>query len=117
MYYMNPISISISWLKPIKSPNESLTIPIFLVLFLHFPMLSPWKYGDVLPEKCRLQAQLTQLRRWPRVPDTTRRGEEDPTLGVSIVMEAPQNGWFIRENPNYKWMMTRGIPIYGKPPS
>ena len=55
-------------------------------------MLSPWKYGDVLPEKCRLQAQLTQLRRWPRVPDTTSRGEEDPTLGVSIVMEAPQNG-------------------------
>ena len=26
--------------------------------------------------------------------------------GVSTVMGVPQNGWFIRENPNLKWMIT-----------
>ena len=30
---------------------------------------------------------------------------------VSIVV--PNSGWFIRENPIYKWMMTGGTPIYG----
>ena len=28
----------------------------------------------------------------------------------------PQNGWFARENPRPKWMMTRGTPILGNPP-
>ena len=36
-------------------------------------------------------------------------------------MGIPQDGWFIKENPNLKWMMNRGTtgvpPIYGKPPS
>ena len=30
-------------------------------------------------------------------------------------MGDPQNGWFIRENPSYKWMMTGGTPILGNP--
>ena len=25
------------------------------------------------------------------------------------------NGWFIRENPNLKWMITRGTPHFKKP--
>ena len=33
-------------------------------------------------------------------------------MGMSI-NRVPQNGWFIRENPNLKWMITRGTPIYG----
>ena len=37
-------------------------------------------------------------------------------LGLSIVMGDPQNGWFIRENPNLKWMMTGGYPYFRKPP-
>ena len=37
-------------------------------------------------------------------------------MGVSIVMGNPQNAWFMMENPNLKWMMTRGTPIYGTPP-
>ena len=37
-------------------------------------------------------------------------------MGVSIVMGNPQNAWFMMENPNLKWMMTRGTPIYGNPP-
>ena len=28
-------------------------------------------------------------------------------------MGVPKNGWFLRENPHLKWMMTRGIPIFG----
>ena len=28
-------------------------------------------------------------------------------------MGVPQNGWFTRENPNLKWMITRGTPISG----
>ena len=24
----------------------------------------------------------------------------------------PNNGWFIRENPNLKWMMTGGTPLF-----
>ena len=28
-------------------------------------------------------------------------------------MGVPQNGWFIVENPNLKWMITRGTPISG----
>ena len=35
-------------------------------------------------------------------------------MGMSI-NRVPQNGWFIRENPNLKWMITRGTPIYGNP--
>ena len=32
-------------------------------------------------------------------------------------MMVPQNGWFIMENPIYKWMMTGGTPMtMGKPP-
>ena len=27
----------------------------------------------------------------------------------------PIAGWFIRENPSYKWMMNRGTPNYGNP--
>ena len=30
-----------------------------------------------------------------------------PKMGV------PQNGWFVMENPNLKWMITRGTPILG----
>ena len=30
-------------------------------------------------------------------------------------MGDPQNGWFILENPNPKWMMTGGTPIFGNP--
>ena len=33
-------------------------------------------------------------------------------MGVSI-HGYPQTGWFIRENPNPKWMITRGTPISG----
>ena len=28
-------------------------------------------------------------------------------------MEVPQNGWFIVEKANLKWMITRGTPISG----
>ena len=31
-------------------------------------------------------------------------------------MEVAQNAWFIMENPNLKWMMNRGTPIFGTPP-
>ena len=30
-------------------------------------------------------------------------------------MGAPQNGWFIGENPIYKWIIW-GCPYFGKPP-
>ena len=30
-------------------------------------------------------------------------------------MEVPQNRW-LRENPNLKWMITGGIPLFWKPP-
>jgi len=30
-----------------------------------------------------------------------------PKMGI------PQNGWFVMENPNLKWMITRGAPITG----
>ena len=30
-------------------------------------------------------------------------------------MEVPQNEWFIRENPNLKWMRTGGTPSLGNP--
>ena len=33
----------------------------------------------------------------------------------SINGSAPIAGWFIRENPNLKWMKTRRTPIYGTP--
>ena len=32
-------------------------------------------------------------------------------MRVSIAMGVPQNRWFIRENPNLKWMMNRGTPF------
>ena len=35
--------------------------------------------------------------------------------GVSIFMGVPQNGWFIMDNPNLKWMMNRGTRISGNP--
>ena len=35
-------------------------------------------------------------------------------MGISS-MEVPQNGWFIGENPNLKWMITRGTPVFWKP--
>ena len=34
-------------------------------------------------------------------------------MGVSINGGTPIAGWFIRENPIYKWMMTGGTPISG----
>ena len=36
-------------------------------------------------------------------------------MDVSINGGTPRNGWFriTRENPIYKWMMTRGTPISG----
>ena len=34
-------------------------------------------------------------------------------LGVSINAATPIAGWFIEENPNLKWMTTRGTPICG----
>ena len=30
-------------------------------------------------------------------------------------MRDPQNGWFVVENLNLRWMITRGTPIYGNP--
>ena len=37
-------------------------------------------------------------------------------MGVSIVMRVPQVSWMVyKKNPNLKWMMTRGTPIYGNP--
>ena len=38
-------------------------------------------------------------------------------MGVSIVMWLPPNGWFIMDNPIYKWMITGGTPISGTPKS
>ena len=32
-------------------------------------------------------------------------------MEVSIAMEVPNNGWFLLENPIYKWMMTGGTPV------
>ena len=37
-------------------------------------------------------------------------------MGVSIVMMVPQNGWFIRENPNLKWMLG-GYPYFRNHPN
>jgi hypothetical protein len=36
-------------------------------------------------------------------------------MGASVVMGVPQNGWFIRENPNLKWIIW-GYPYFRKPP-
>ena len=36
-------------------------------------------------------------------------------LGVSINGGIPRAGWFVRENPDLKWIVTRGTPIYGHP--
>ena len=36
-------------------------------------------------------------------------------MGVSINGCTPTAGLFMRENPNLKWMMTRGSPILGHP--
>ena len=38
-------------------------------------------------------------------------------VGVAMAMGLPLCRWmvFLRENPNLKWMVTRGIPIYGNP--
>ena len=33
--------------------------------------------------------------------------------GNSMAMGEPKNGWFMEENPIYRWMMTRGNPILG----
>ena len=35
------------------------------------------------------------------------------TMIIVVQWGLPQNGWFIRENPIYKWMMNRGSPISG----
>ena len=35
--------------------------------------------------------------------------------GVSIDMGTPIAGWFILENPIYRWMITGGTPILGNP--
>ena len=32
---------------------------------------------------------------------------------VSMWLGVPPNGWFTKENPNLKWMMTGGTPISG----
>ena len=38
-------------------------------------------------------------------------------MGVSINGDTPIAGWFIRENPNLTWMITRGTPMDWKPPN
>ena len=46
-------------------------------------------------------------------------GLKPPTskyMGVSINGGTPIAGWFIRENPIYKWMMNRGYPYFRKHP-
>ena len=35
-------------------------------------------------------------------------------MGVSMVMGIPQDGWFIAENPQKKWMIF-GTPVLGTP--
>ena len=72
---------------------------------------------------------LLRARVW-RSPSSRRYGEwsrdvrgrlelpgdvRNPYGGFQVVMGDPQNGWFIRGNPIYKWMMTRGTPILGNP--
>ena len=42
---------------------------------------------------------------------TKERRWQQGQLGVSINGISPIAGWFIRENPIYKWMMTRGTPM------
>ena len=32
---------------------------------------------------------------------------------AGLALRGTQNGWFTTENPNLKWMMNRGTPIYG----
>ena len=36
-------------------------------------------------------------------------------MGGSISGDTPIAGWFIAEQPNLKWMMSGGTPIYGNP--
>ena len=36
-------------------------------------------------------------------------------LGVSINGGIPRAGWFVRENPDLKWIVTRGTPFMDTP--
>ena len=36
-------------------------------------------------------------------------------MEVSMAMGIPKIGWFIRDNANLKWMITRGTLILGNP--
>ena len=59
------------------------------------PMNIPWKSPVLM-----LETQFTKI---------------EINRGGSTAMGIPQNRWFIRGNPNRKWMMTRGTPMYGNP--
>ena len=49
-----------------------------------------------------------------------RQKQESIGHGAIIIWHSyggdpPIAGWFMRENPTYKWMMTGGTPISGNP--
>ena len=52
-----------------------------------------------------------------RLSCTMLRGDEHPCPFGGFhewgIPKMDQNGWFVMENPNLKWMMTGGSPISG----
>ena len=46
-------------------------------------------------------------------PGISKDIEEDPSIWGFPQMGVPPNGWFLRENPIYKWMMAGDTPILG----
>ena len=62
----------------------------------------------VLLQQARRQAQ-TQVQQWWHAYGAMN----DVDMEDSMAMGIPKNGWFVRENPNRKWMMTGGTPLFG----
>ena len=78
--------------------------------------LIPWCLTPSPPTKVHLTPTSTkETQRSDHSDDSPRSPEPWPYLEV-WVMGVPQNGWFIRENTIYKWMITRrSNPIFGNP--
>ena len=48
-------------------------------------------------------------------PNDLSRPEMGPEIEWFLVTGVPKNRWFLRENPDLKWMMTGGTSICGNP--